>query len=322
MRLAWNETWGAGWHSGGRRPRPDVVEAWGCLLAIGALIAATLAGTLAQSPAGTATPSASSSQSSDVSTATPPVKEWMIAGYGGAPYTYNSDVTVKKSGTHDFTAHDVGWDGEPFIDPIYYGVRIVRWSEGGQTGAMLDFTHSKTLSRLDEQVKFSGTIDGAPAPETAKLRDIFRRLEASHGHNMLTLNGLLRLPALGPRLIPYVGLGAGISLPHSEVQMQNDPGRTYEYQYTGPAVQAIIGLEFRVPRMSYFLEYKFTLANYEMPLTHQDGTILFVDLWRQFMRWWRDEGPPGGFLATRLTSHQVIGGLGVRFGGNAPSAAP
>ena len=109
---------------------------------------------------------------------------------------------------------------------------------------------------------------------------------------------------------------------HSEVQLQKDPDRTYEYQYAGPAVQAIIGLEFRVPRMSYFLEYKFTLASYEMPLTHQDGTILFVDLWRQFMRWWQDEDPPGGVLATRLTSHQVIGGLGVRFGGNAPLAAP
>ena len=224
MRLAWNETWGVGWHGGRERARLDIVEACGSFLAIGALIATTWAGALAQSPSESVTPSASSSQSPDVSTATPPVKEWMIAGYGGAPYTYNSDVAVTRPGTHDFTAHDVGWDGEPFIDPIYYGVRIVRWSEGGQTGAMLDFTHSKTLSRLDEQVKFSGTINGAPAPEAAKLRDIFRRLEASHGHNMLTLNGLLRLPALSPRLIPYVGLGGGISLPHSEVQMQEGSG--------------------------------------------------------------------------------------------------
>ena len=48
--------------------------------------------------------------------------------------------------------------------------------------------------------------------------------------------------------------GSGVSLPHSEVQMKTERGRTYEYQYTGPALQALIGLEFRVPRMSYFLE--------------------------------------------------------------------
>ncbi len=77
---------------------------------------------------------------------------------------------------------------------------------------------------------------------------------------MLTLNGLFRLPSIGLRLHPYVGIGAGVALPHSEVQMVKDPGRTYEYQYAGPVGQALIGIEFRVPRMSYFFEYKFTLA--------------------------------------------------------------
>lgn len=255
------------------------------------------------------------------STYAPPTSEFMVAGYGGAPFTYPSDVSIKKEGLHDFTAKKVPWDGEPFYNPIYYGVRIVRWFEGGRTGAMLDFTHSKTLARLQDSVDFQGTINSAPAPARAKLEEVFRRLEASHGHNMLTLNGLMRLPDLGFRLHPYVGLGAGISLPHSEVQMMKDPGRTYEYQYTGPVAQALIGIEFRIPRMSYFLEYKFTFARYTMPLTHTDGSILFIDLWRQFSRWMSGEAPPGGFLTTDLTSHQVIGGLGVRVGG-AAAAAP
>ena len=255
------------------------------------------------------------------STFAPPTSELMIAGYGGAPYTYPSDVTIKKDAVHDFTAKDVGWDGEPFDSPIYYGVRIVRWFGEGRTGSMLDFTHSKTLARLAEEAAFSGTIGGEPAPERAPLKEIFRRLEASHGHNMLTLNGLFRLPDLGTRFFPYVGLGAGVALPHSEVQMIKDPGRTYEYQYTGPVAQAVIGLEFRIPRMSYFVEYKFTLASYEMPLTHRDGSILFVDLWRQFSRWYSGEAPPGGFLSTNLVSHEGIFGLGVRFG-PASVAAP
>ncbi|MBU2583640.1 MAG: hypothetical protein KJ622_18180 [Alphaproteobacteria bacterium] len=251
----------------------------------------------------------------------PPTKEMMVAFYGGAPYTYPSRVTLKKEGVHDFAVEPVEWRGEPFNDPIYYGVRIVNWFASGRTGAMLDFTHSKTIGELDKEAGFEGLINGEPAPEKARIGDIFRRLEASHGHNMLTLNGLLRLFDLNPRLSLYGGLGAGINLPHSEIQLMKGGGRTYEYLYTGPAAQALIGVEFRIPRMSYFLEYKFTFAHYDVPLSELDGTKigLFADLFRQAQRWWSGEPPPGGLLSKQLISHQAIGGLGVRFGA---SAAP
>jgi len=243
----------------------------------------------------------------------------MFAGYSGVPYTYPSDVTIKKSGLHDFTVKNVEWDGKPFVNPIYYGARIVRFG-AGRTGAMLDFTHSKALARLDEEAAFTGTLAGAPAPERAKLRDIFKKLEASHGHNMLTLNGLFRLPTFAPRLQPYVGLGAGVSLPHSEVQLAASKERTYEYQMAGPVAQALVGLEIRTARVSYFLEYKFTWAPYEMPLSERDGSWLPLDLWKQFQAWMSGEEPPGGRLTTQLTSHQGIFGLGIR---SAPvTAAP
>lgn len=243
-----------------------------------------------------------------------PTREWMIAAYGGAQHTYPSAVKLSKPGVHDLTVDKVGWDGEPFIDPIYYGVRVVRWREGGRSGGMIDFTHSKALAQLGEQAAFKGTVSGKPAPATAKLGDVFRRLEFSHGHNMLTLNGLLRLIDLHPRLSTYAGIGVGVNLPHTEVQLKGERGRTYEYQYTGPVAQAVLGIEFRIPRMSYFLEYKFSLAGYAAPLSNLDGSWLFLDLWRQVKRWIAGEPAPGGVLETRLTSHQVIGGLGVRFG--------
>lgn len=257
------------------------------------------------------------------STLAPPTRELLIAAYGGAPYTYRSDVVVKKPGVHDFTIKDVGWDAQPFDHPIYYGARIARWFEGGTTGAMVDFTHSKVLARFAEEKEFSGTMNGAPTAARARLGDLFRKLEFTHGHNMLTLNGLMRLPAINTRLFPYVGAGAGVSLPHTEVQMTKGPGRTYEYQYAGPVVQALIGLELRVPRMSYFIEYKFSFALYEVPLTHRDGSILFVDLWHQLQRWLSGEPPPGGYLSTKLVSHQAIAGLGVRLGAApAPAGGP
>jgi hypothetical protein len=305
------------------RPAAGIVDVAGSLAAIAVLTVAAMTAVMQES-ADTLEPAreAAEARPGPRATAAPPTKEFMVGAYAGAPYTYASDVTIKNGGTQDFTAEKVGWDGEPWDDPIYYGVRVVRWFEGGNRGAMLDFTHSKVLARMNEEPVFRGILDGAPAPARARIGDIFRKLEFTHGHNMLTLNGLWRLPSLNARLSPYLGVGAGVSLPHSEVQMKTERGRTYEYQYTGPALQALIGLEFRVPRMSYFLEYKFTFARYEAPLTHRDGSILFVDLWRQLTRWFSGDAPPGGFISTLLASHQVLGGLGVRVGTAPAPTAP
>lgn len=148
---------------------------------------------------------------------------------------------------------------------------------------------------------------------------MFKHLEFSHGHNMLTFNGLWRLGSLAPRLSPYVGVGGGVSLPHTEVAMTGESHRTYEYQYAGPVAQALVGIEIRLPpsgrapASSLFFEYKFSFADYRVPLSRLDGDLLVTDLWRQAKLWWAGAPPPGGHLSTTLASHQVIGGLGVRF---------
>jgi lipid A oxidase len=238
----------------------------------------------------------------------------MVAGYIGSPYTYASNVHLSSPADKtDFTMSNVEWQGLPFKSPIYYGVRVARWGASNRTGMMVDFTHSKAISKFAQEVEIKGTIAGAPAPAKAKIGDLFKHLEFSHGHNMLTLNGLFRLGSLTPRLSPYVGVGAGIALPHSEVKLHSEPARSYEYQYTGPVGQALVGLEFRLAETSVFVEYKFTLSDYVAPLSRLDGTYLFADIWGQFSRWWRGEKPPGGTIDTRLTSHQVIGGVGYRF---------
>ena len=289
-----------------------------------AVVTAAVATTLAQQstvdaererPATKATVS-----SAEVTTASAPA-ETVIAGYFGVPYTYPSDVTIRNLPKTDVTVKKPTWDGKPFDAPVYYGVRVIRWFPGDRTGAMVDFTHSKTITRKNEEVEFKGLIDGAEAPARAKISAIFKHLEFSHGHNMLTFNGLFRLGALAPRLTPYVGAGVGVSLPHSEVQLRTEPARTYEYQYAGPVGQALIGLEIRLPTRSLFFEYKFSYADYRAPLTRINGNWLPIDLARQFMRWWRGEAPVAGYIETTLASHQVIGGVGVRIGGAAAARA-
>lgn len=297
------------------RARPSqTFDAVSAVAAIASVLVWASQSTMEQSPADPQSSIARDAGTPAAAALAGPARETLFAVYSGVPYTYPSDVAVKKDGVHDFTVKDVNWFTDPFHNPVYCGWRILRWGEAGRTGTMIDFTHSKEYAPKDQTAAFEGTLNGKPAPKQAKIEDVFKRLEASHGHNMLTLNGLFRLPSWGLSLYPYVGLGAGVTLPHSEVHVEGEPSRTYEYQFAGPVVQAIAGVEFRLPRMSYFAEYKFTLANYEMPLTGHDGGWLPLDLWRQLQNWRTGTEPPGGRLTTRFTSHQAIAGLGFRVG--------
>ncbi|MBX9925450.1 MAG: hypothetical protein K2Y05_03760 [Hyphomicrobiaceae bacterium] len=240
--------------------------------------------------------------------------ETLVAAYVGVPYTYPSDVRFTSPAKgDDLVLRRVGWDGKPFQHPLYYGARIARWAPGNRSGVMIDFLHSKAISRPADTVKLEGTLDGKPAPKDARIDSLFRTFEFSHGHNMLMATGLFRFAALTPRIAPYAGIGGGVSLPHTEVKWHSEDKRTYEYQYVGPVGQALVGLEFRLGGSSVFLEYKFTLADYRAPLTRRDGDLLVTDVWRQMGEWWSGIAPPGGHVATRLTSHNFVVGAGPRF---------
>ena len=236
----------------------------------------------------------------------------VFGAYLGAPYHYPSDFRLTKTGQHDLTIKDIAWYTHPFENPLYYGARWQSWDASNRFGWMIDFTHSKAYSPMQEDKTFEGTLDGQPVPPKAKVSDYFDKLEWTHGHNMLTLNGLMRFAAFG-RFQPYAGAGAGISLPHSEIHLKADPSRTYEYQYTGPCAQALFGVELRLKTGSVFIEYKFTWADYWGPLTGRDGSWLPMDMWRQFSRWWSGEVPRDGWAGARLVSHQAVSGFLVRF---------
>lgn len=245
-----------------------------------------------------------------------------VGGYGGISYTHPETVRIKRE-DGEVTVRDFDWIGKPFTAPVYYGVRVWRWNPVGRFGAMLDFTHAKAIAKPDSVATFTGSHKGKPLPAKAPIEDVFGKLEFSHGHNMLTYNGLFRLGSLFGWLHPYVGAGAGVSLPHSEVGYAGENIRTYEYHFAGFAGQGLAGLEIDLGRTSLFLEYKFTYAPYDIPLSHEpDGDLLVTDLWRQFSAWWRGEAPPGGRLSVRLATHHGIAGVMVKTGPAGAYAAP
>lgn len=271
-------------------------------------------------------------------------RETLIAGYVGAPFYYRSKLALQKPGGTDLRLDGLGWDGDALYFPIDGGVRALRWH--GPFGSMIDFMHNKAVPRLNrgshgrkldrggvevlfkkvglgfllpkpevDVVDAQGTYNGRPVPPRMKLSDVFERIEFTHGHNVLLLTGLARLGALTPSIRPYVGVGAGVAVPHVEVWHPGDrkEDRTNEYQYAGPAAQLIAGLELRAGRWSYFLEYKFTYAWIKGALTGDESWLnsnMPGDLWRQFRRWWSGEPPRLGTFSTNLGAHQVVFGAG------------
>ncbi|MFV0295599.1 MAG: hypothetical protein ACK5JT_05715 [Hyphomicrobiaceae bacterium] len=307
------------WITPGPAPRRDQAEKIISVVAAVALAAAT-APLLMSTPHDAATSGRQAGNPSATDVAAP---ETIVAGYGGVTHTQASDVHFTKSGVTDLTAHRVEWIGRPFKSPIYYGVRVMHGPAVGSFGGMVDFTHAKASARREQTVTFSGTRNGKPA-DGSKLSDAtFRHLEFSHGHNMLTLNGLFRLHRLLPMFRPYVGAGAGIALPHTEVQFRDEPRRTYEYQITGVVGQAVAGIEIRLPHSSVLLEYKFSLAPYWVPLSERDGRKgnAFIDYWNQITSWLSGKEPPGGNLTTTLATHHAIVAVGYRHVG-APAPTP
>jgi hypothetical protein len=286
----------------------------GCAaLAIHALPHARPADTMALDPPGEATGAEPALKPEPAIAAS---AETVLGAYGGVSYTHRSEVRIANPGKVDLTVKDFAWEGQPFKSPIYYGLRVQRWSDASAVlGAMLDFTHAKAIARADDVATYTGTRNGRPVAPKARIGDVFKHLEFSHGHNMVTLNGVLRLPATLARVRPYIGVGGGISLPHTEIGFRDEPERTYEYQYAGPVGQVLGGLEIDLGRLSVFVEYKLSYAPYEVPLSHEPrGFLLVNDLWRQFSAWWRGERPPGGRLATDLVTHHGISGVLVRVG--------
>ena len=89
--------------------------------------------------------------------------------------------------------------------------------------------------------------------------DVVQAFALSHGLNFVLVNALARLPLQSDRLAATARLGAGLSLPHAEVEIERR--RTEQYQIAGPAIQASGGLELRVRGpLRATVEYEWTYA--------------------------------------------------------------
>ena len=192
-----------------------------------------------------------------------------IGIYGGVQSSPHSRITGKHSTSGAQYSELVGWQGKSFDAPIYYGIRTTFWRKDKLSyGA--EFTHAK-----------------AYAPTTALQSTGFDRLEFTDGHNIITFN-INRRWELG-EFKPYFLVGLGIAMPHVDA-LPSGGLHTFEYQHTGPAVRAAVGLSRKLNEdFSIFIEYQFTASDNKVSLRN------------------------GGTLNTKLLTNAINAGMSYHF---------
>ena len=175
-----------------------------------------------------------------------------IGVYGGVQSSPHSRITGKHSTSGAQYSELVGWEGKSFDAPIYYGIRTTFW-RNDKLGYGAEFTHTK-----------------AYAPSNALQNAGFDRLEFTDGHNIITFN-INRRWKLG-EFKTYSIVGLGIAMPHVDA-LPSGGLHTFEYQYTGPAVRAALGLSRNLNEdFSIFTEYQFTASDNKVSLRN-GGTL-------------------------------------------------
>ena len=190
--------------------------------------------------------------------AAPAAAEVTLSFYTGWQTAPHSRVTGEDAGGEfDVLAE---WEGRPFSAPPHWGLRYTWWRTE-RLGLGFEVNHTKVYADSDTRAKGG-----------------FDVLEFSDGLNIVTANVMYRWPGQGAngRLTPYVGAGAGVSVPHVEVQ-RGGGEKTFEYQLTGPAAMWVAGLSYDLTdRWGVFAEYKGTASWNEADLA--GGGTLETDI--------------------------------------------
>ncbi len=175
--------------------------------------------------------------------------EMQLSFYLGAQSSPHSTVNYSEPGaSFSFRA---GWEGRSAETPPYYGVRATWW-RSENVGFGVELNHAKVY--LEDDIRAANNFD---------------RFELTDGINIVTVNAFYRWPGrwASGRLTPYVGGGAGLSIPHVDVQRDGGP-KTFEYQVTGPAVAWMAGFNYDInDTWGVFAEYKGTYSMNEADLT-------------------------------------------------------
>jgi lipid A oxidase len=209
--------------------------------------------------------------------------EFVVSLFSGVTSAENNDLRLTLSGGTDLTFRDVSYKTHDWESPIYYGGRVAYFrANDAHWGVSLEFFHAKMYLNTEDTVRVTGTRASAPVNAPERVGDTITDFNISHGLNFLTANAMYRWfladreqNFLG-RFQPYLGAGIGAAIPHVESTI----GAVHfeQYQFRGPACQAMAGLNFDLAKhLGLFAEYKFTYADLDR-LSIPNGSISLTPL--------------------------------------------
>lgn len=170
--------------------------------------------------------------------------ETELSVYGGIQDAPASTIDHSRLGRER-----VDWQGRSFDMPPYYGFRATWWRPD-DLGFGVEFNHAKVY-----------------APNPAALG--YARLEMTDGLNLLTATAWKRWTG-DSRIVPYVGAGLGVAVPHVEIRPAGGTD-SFGYQLTGPAVQLVAGAAYRIDdHWLVFGEVKGTWSRHRIDLAGPD----------------------------------------------------
>jgi len=157
-----------------------------------------------------------------------------LSFYGGMQSSPHS--SIKDPDGRQFSA---GWEGKSFAMPPYYGFRYTNWTDK-EWGWNVNFVHAKAYSN-----------------DQTRANNSYKTLEFTDGANPITLNMMRRFNKTDMGLTPYVGFGAGFSVPHVELQRAAvGSAKTSEFQFGGPVVAGLAGFTYPInDKLSLMTEY-------------------------------------------------------------------
>lgn len=263
------------------------------------------------------------------SCATNPQKTRMTRFYfeyaRGKSFPTHSDVSMNYN-NHNYTFHNLCLEDESFfpdnsiipnafIKPLlklklndaqkaftepYYSYRFIYFlKRNPHIGIGFQFIHLKVfLMDMDQQVRLSGTYNGAPIDQTVRVGDYLDMFNVSHGVNhlglYLTYRWMLKKTPIikDGRWQPYISISGGPAIPHLELNTKEDgiiQKRAYSYQssWRNWGLGLGTGIRFKPWRhLGFFMEYKFTYSHlYGMHFDDLSDTNVSLEFFTHHLQW-------------------------------------
>ena len=196
-------------------------------------------------------------------------------GYNGDSYG-RSDLHINQPPLgNDFTLENVqardskGWTDlfDHSLTVPQYNVRFgmffnERW------GVEVALDHVKWIVRQDQQVRMTGTLNGAPVNADVTLTEDVIKYQLNNGANPIFINLIRRVHLIGEpgrlgHLVFLAKAGGGFAMPHTENTLFGQPNEKGFQFFQGWNVDAVAAVRLHIWKPIYFeFEDKLLYARY------------------------------------------------------------